>query len=84
MWILQLFVFLGAVYLLYKPQLLLVLFFKGCQFLFQVYLFISYVCRQFKAWFQKLRRYYLLRTKKFEERVVMQPPNLSAAAKKRF
>jgi hypothetical protein len=84
MWLLQLFLFLGVVYLMYRPQHLLTLFFYGCKMCYYAYQAVTGVCRLFNTCYQKCRRYYLLKTKKFEERVVMQPPNLSTLTKKMF
>lgn len=83
-WILHLFFFLGLMYVIQKPQVLLVLFFQVCKLLYWAYQVMYFVSSCFKRGFQSLRRYYLLKTKKFEDRVVMQPPNLSAITKKKF
>lgn len=83
-WILTLFFFGCLMYVLQNTQVLLVLFFQACKMFYWVYLCLSFLVRYFKTGFQRLKRYYLIKTKKFEDRVVMQPPNLSTITKKKF
>lgn len=83
-WILTLFFFVWLMYVLQKTQVLLVLFFQVCKMFYWVYCFVNTMCNCVKVGFQRFKRYYLLKTKKFEDRVVMQPPNLSTVTKKKF
>lgn len=83
-WIVYLCLFLGILYLFQKPQHILVLFFHSCKLVYFGYRLGQIILLFCKTGVQKTRRYYLLKTKKFEKRVVMQPPNLSTINKKKF
>jgi hypothetical protein len=77
MWIVQLLFFLGVMYLVMRPEFIVIILVNGLNLGYVVY------WRTKKA-YQWMKRYYLLKTRTFEDRPVMAPPSIKPVLKKKF
>ena len=75
--------FLGVVLYLH-PQILLQALFYSAKLGIQVWSTASLLWHKFDAWKKRVKRNFFLKTRKFDDRPVMQPPSLQAPLKKRF
>ena len=73
-WIGQFLFFCAIMYVACRPQALLSVFFQVCKCAYYIFCTLQSVKMFITTAYYKLKRYYLLKTRKFENRPVMQPP----------
>lgn len=77
MWIVQLLFFLWVMYMVMRPEYFFIMLVQGINLAHSLYWWSKKLC-------QRAKRFYLLKTKTFEERPVMKPPSLKTIVKKKF